>query len=84
MYAPIYTIYKLPLKSLPYYEYFGNFRRLSFYRNTLNVFDKLNAPQVEFISRKRIDGWFSNTEFREVRIDHYKNVSWRASGVKNG
>ncbi|MDD5680762.1 MAG: class I SAM-dependent methyltransferase [Candidatus Omnitrophica bacterium] len=81
MYIPVHTIYRLPLKFLPYYEYFGNFRQLSFYRNTLNVFDKLNAPQVEFIDRDRVERWFDKREFSGVAISAYKGVSWRGSGI---
>lgn len=81
LYIPIYTIYLLPLKGLPFYEYFQNFRRMTFYRNTLNVFDKLNAPQVDFISKERIDKWFSS-DFTNVHINPYKGVSWSASGIK--
>jgi SAM-dependent methyltransferase len=84
MYAPIHTLYRLPLTFLPYYEYFENFRRLSFYRNTLNVFDKLNAPQVQFINRKRIEGWFDSTAFSKVTISPYKGVSWTGVGVVAG
>ncbi|MEQ1830521.1 MAG: class I SAM-dependent methyltransferase [Pirellula sp.] len=82
LYLPIYTIYLLPLRFLPFYEYFQNFRKLSFYRNTLNVFDKLNAPQVDFICRKRIEGWFAPDKYRDVHISPYKGVSWRGSGIK--
>lgn len=82
MYIPIYSVYKLPLRFLPYYDYFGNFRKLSFNRNNLNVFDKLNAPQVEFISRERVSSWFNYDEFKNVHISLYKGVSWRASGTK--
>ena len=82
MYSPIYTIYLLPLTFLPFYEYFQNFRKLSFYRNTLNVFDKLNAPQVDFISHERIRSWFPENEFTNIHISPYKGVSWRGSGTK--
>lgn len=82
MYIPIYTMYFLPLNFLPFYEYFQNFRKLTFYRNTLNVFDKLNAPQVDFISRERIGKWFNENEFSDIYISPYKGVSWRGSAVK--
>jgi len=82
LYPFVYTIYLLPLRFLPYYEYFGNFRKLTFYRNTLNVFDKLNAPQVDFISYERIKKWFSESEYEQISITPYKGVSWRGSGVK--
>ncbi|MBX3175899.1 MAG: class I SAM-dependent methyltransferase [Candidatus Hydrogenedentes bacterium] len=81
LYLPIYSLYLFPLQMLPYYEYFSNFRRLSFERNVLNVFDKLNAPQVEFISESRVRGWFPPEKFRNVHISSYKGVSWRASGI---
>ena len=82
LYIPVYTIYKLPLKFLPFYEYFDNFRKMSFERNTLNVFDKLNAPQVDFISKSRISKWFGNGEYYDVHINAYKGVSWSGSGTK--
>ena len=82
MYIPIYSIYMIPLKFLPYYEYFGNFRKMSFARNTLNVFDKLNAPQVDFISRKRIRSWFNSDVFEDIYLSMYKGVSWRGTGTK--
>lgn len=82
MYLPVYTLYLLPFRSLPFYEYFGNFRKLSFERNTLNVFDKLNAPQVDFISRERAGRWFDPSQFRDISIRPYKGVSWSASGTK--
>jgi len=84
MYLSVYSLYKLPLKILPYYEYFGNFRKLSFKRNVLNVFDKLNAPQVQFISRERIAKWVSAAEFEDIHISSYKGVSWRVSGKMHG
>jgi SAM-dependent methyltransferase len=82
LYPVVYTIYLLPLSFLPYYEYFGNFRKLTFYRNTLNVFDKLNAPQVDFISYQRIKSWFPETEYTDIHISSYKGVSWRGSAIK--
>ncbi len=81
MYIPVYTIYRLPLFFLPYFSYFENFRKLSFERNLLNVFDKLNAPQVDFIDKTRVEHWFSDEQFSDVYIDHYRGVSWRASGT---
>lgn len=81
LYVPVHSLYRLPLRRLPYYEYFQNFRRLSLRRNTLNVFDKLNAPQTDFISRERVERWFARSEFDDVSITPYKGVSWRASGT---
>ena len=82
MYIPIFSVYFLPLSFLPYYQYFRNFRKLSFYRNTLNVFDKLNAPQVHFIDESQANSWLPNREFDNITITSYKNVSWRISGTK--
>jgi SAM-dependent methyltransferase len=82
MYLPIYSLYLLPLHFLPFYEYFENFRKLSFQRNVLNVFDKLNAPQVQFISKSRAISWLSPEQFSSVTISPYSGVSWRISGIK--
>lgn len=78
---PVWTLYLLPLPALPYYQYFQNWRRLSYRRNHLNVFDKLNAPQTQFITRERIGQWFSPAIFTDVHISGYKGVSWRGSGT---
>ncbi len=79
MVAPVYSVYFLPLSFLPYYEYFGNFRRLSFDRNVLNVFDKLNAPQVQLISKERAQRWLRFAPFEETHLSPYRAVSWRVS-----
>jgi SAM-dependent methyltransferase len=82
LYLPVYTLYRLPLPFLPYYQYFGNFRRLGFARNTLNVFDKLNAPQVQLISQRRARSWFDPARFEDLHLSRYVGVSWRASGTR--
>jgi SAM-dependent methyltransferase len=79
--VPVYTVYRLPLRFLPFWEYFQNWRRLPFHRNALNVFDKLNAPQTQFISRAQVEAWFSVAEFTDVHVSSYVGVSWRASGT---
>jgi SAM-dependent methyltransferase len=84
LYIPIYTIYLLPLKFLPFYEYFQNWRTLGYQRNLLNVFDKLNAPQTWFISEAQIKSWFDDQNFENVHISPYKGISWRGSGTKKG
>lgn len=82
LYLPVYTLYLLPFPFLPYYTYFQNFRKLSFARNDLNVFDKLNAPQTHFIRRERIQRWFDENGFTDIHISPYRGVSWRGSGTK--
>ncbi|HOW28068.1 MAG TPA: class I SAM-dependent methyltransferase [Elusimicrobiota bacterium] len=82
LYPPVYSVYLLPLRFLPYYDYFANFRRLGYRRNMLNVFDKLNAPQTHFISESRIRGWFSADLFEDVHVSPYVGVSWRGSGTR--
>jgi SAM-dependent methyltransferase len=64
LYPTIYTIYRIPaLRFLPYFDYFETFRRMTFERNLLNVFDKLNAPQTHFTTRQKCSEGF-NREFR--------------------
>lgn len=82
LYIPIYSLYLLPLKFLPFYDYFKNFRVLGFGMNSLNVFDKLNAPQTHFMKKQAIERWLNPKEFSDVHVSHYKGVSWRASGTK--
>ncbi len=82
VYVPVYTVYLLPLTFLPYYQYFQNWRRLSYMRNFLNVFDKLNAPQTWFITEEQVKRWFSPDMFSGVHVSPYRGVSWRASGTR--
>ncbi len=84
MYLPIFTIYLLPLRFLPFYDYFNNFRHLTLKRNVLNVFDKLNAPQTHFIKHGTVEQWFDPAEFTDTHISSYVGVSWRASGTYKG
>ena len=81
LYPVVHTVYRLPLGFLPYHSYFENFRRLAFERNVLNVFDKLNAPQVQFISRERAEGWRSLAAFASYVVTPYRGVSWRVTGI---
>ncbi len=80
LYAPVHTVYRLPLRWLPYHAYFENFRRLSFRRNLLNSFDKLNAPQTTFLRHAEVEAWFPPERFGDVHISPHRGVSWRASG----
>jgi SAM-dependent methyltransferase len=85
MYPVVNTVYRIPaLGFLPYYEYFGNFRRLTFSRNVLNVFDKLNAPQTRFTTRAKCNEWFNAQRFEpaSVSIRPYRGVSYSLSGIK--
>ncbi|MBF0358196.1 MAG: methyltransferase domain-containing protein [Magnetococcales bacterium] len=85
VYIPVHTIYRLGFFSfLPYYDYFKNFRKLSFNRNNLNVFDKLNAPQTRFTTRQKCDEWFSPDLFNKesISILPYAGVSYSLVGIK--
>lgn len=85
LYPVVYTVYMLPfLRFLPYFEYFANFRRLSFARNLLNIFDKLNAPQVRFTSLSKSHEWFSADRFdaSTISIRRYVGVSYSLTGTK--
>ncbi len=77
LYVQVYSIYLLPI-NLPYKEYFKLFRKQSFANNRLNVFDKLNAPIIHWITQEEVRDWFKNLE--EVHISDYNGISWRASG----
>ena len=77
LYPFVYSIYLLPLfRFLPFYEYFQMFRTLPFRYNALNVFDKLNAPETEFISRERCSRWLSSD-----RLDPGSTLIRRHLGV---
>jgi SAM-dependent methyltransferase len=85
LYPIVFGPYRIQaLRGLPYFEYFANFRRLSFERNVLNVFDKLNAPQTRFTTRATCSRWFNPSDFeaRSISIRPYAGVSYSLSGVK--
>ena len=71
---------------LPYFEYLRNFRRMSFRRNLLNVFDKLNAPQTQFIDRARCAAWLDSQRFEpdSISIRRYAGVSYSLNAVRRG
>jgi len=83
LYPLVYSIYRLPLRGLPFFDYFRSWRRLSFVRNRTNVFDKLNAPTTHFIKRSEIDGWFAGTPFSQVRVSDWCRLSWRICATKS-
>lgn len=76
----VHTVYRLPLKFLPYWSYFENYRRMVFRRNTLNIYDKLNAPQQHFIPEATMREWFNERDFDDIHISLFMGVSWRGSG----
>ena len=78
----VQTVYRLPLKFLPFWAYFANARRLGFRRTAINIFDKLNAPQTDFISLARAQSWFSVERFNDVSLRHYCGVSYSMVGTK--
>lgn len=85
LYSLVYSVYLVPLFSfLPYFEYFKNFRKLSFKRNSLNVFDKLNAPQTIFTTKQKCYEWFNEDRFEKnsISIRVYAGVSYSISGTK--
>jgi SAM-dependent methyltransferase len=82
LYPVVYTIYKLPITGLPFYDYFRSWRRLSFIRNCTNVFDKLNAPTTHFIKRTDIDRWFAGTPFSDICVSDWCRLSWRICATK--
>jgi SAM-dependent methyltransferase len=85
MYPIVHTVYRLPfLQWLPYYDYFRSFRTLSFRRNMLNIFDKLNAPQTRFTTYAKCREWFNAQRFdaASISIRHHDGVSYSLSGIK--
>src|SRR5215510_9554637 len=81
---PRFTRYGYRCGSCLFRNIFPQLTRLLFERNVLNVVFKLNAPQVQFISRERAQVWFDAKEFDDVRIDPYCGVSGRVTGRKKG
>jgi SAM-dependent methyltransferase len=85
LYIPVHTVYRIAgFRFLPYFDYFKKFRELSFMRNVLNVFDKLNAPQTQFITRTRCREWFNEQRFEpaSISIRHHVGVSYSLVATK--
>ena len=79
LYPAVHTVYRIEaLRFLPYFEYFRNFRRLSFDRNRLNIFDKLNAPQTRFTTATTCRRWLDPRRFdpASLSIRRYAGVSY--------
>lgn len=77
LYLPVYSIYLLHI-NLPYKKYFKLFRKQSFAHNRMNVFDKLNAPIIHWITEEEVRDWFKKLE--DIHLSDYNGISWRASG----
>ncbi|OGT34784.1 MAG: hypothetical protein A3F11_05680 [Gammaproteobacteria bacterium RIFCSPHIGHO2_12_FULL_37_14] len=58
---------------LHFFEYFQNLRKLSFYRNLLKVFDRLNVPQTIFFDQKTVTNFVS--DLSDAKVLPYKGVS---------
>lgn len=83
LYLLIWSVYRFDsMHFLPYFEYLNGIKRLSFYTNVFNIFDKLNYPQIHFISLEQCKKWMNENEFEDIYIDSYKGISWRLSGIK--
>ena len=78
VYMFVYTLYRLPLRFLPFYEYFENWRKMTYLRNHQNVFDHMNSPVDAYIPRSQVASWMEGLE--DVSITPYVGISWRASG----
>lgn len=79
LYFAVWTIYFIPAK-MPYMEYLKKFRKHSYLRNFMNVFDKLNAPLTHWITKEEVESWFSGLD--GVSIKHYNGISWSGFGIK--
>ncbi len=84
VYPLVYTVYFLPLRFLPYYEYFANSRRMTPRRNMLNILDKLNAPQTHFTTLETAKRWMNSERFEpdSISVRPYVGVSYSLVGVK--
>jgi SAM-dependent methyltransferase len=78
----IHTIYRLPLRLLPLYEYLTRSRTLTPRKVAGNVFDKLNAPHTDFIARRRIESWLARADVTDAYLAPHLGVSWRAAVTK--
>ena len=79
-YNPLYMI--KALRFLPYYDYFVFWRKYSYSRNYMNVYDKLNAPTTHWIAEPMIRAWAS--QLKDPKFSSFNGVSWRLSGRKGG
>lgn len=83
LYPLVWSVYLLPLRPLlPFYDYLAIYRKLPFKKNVQNIFDKLIAPQTEFIKEDEVRKWFNPQEFDNIHISFYRGISWRCSGTK--
>jgi SAM-dependent methyltransferase len=78
----VHTLYRLPLRALPMYEYLRRSQRLTMRKVAGNVFDKLNAPHTDFIRRERIESWLSHASLKQTHLSAHLGVSWRASATR--
>ena len=86
MYPVVHTLYRLPIANqLPYYKFFFDFRKLWWRKNLLDTYDKLNAPQQHFLTRKICDTWMTGKRFAQhsISVRHHLGVCWSMYGIKS-
>lgn len=69
-------------KNFPYFKYFQYARKMTFRRNALNIYDKLNCHQQHFISKEELENWYNKNNYKDIKISNFLGTSWRVSGRK--
>jgi SAM-dependent methyltransferase len=82
MLATMHTVYRLPFRFLPFYDYLARHRELTVRKTVGDVFDKLNAPHTDFIARSRIERWLATEGLTDVYLSAHLGVSWRGSATR--
>ncbi len=86
LYPIVHTLYRLPIANkLPYYQFFFSFRKFEWRRNLLDTYDKLSAPQQQFLTRQVCDSWMTSERFEapSISIRHHLGVCWSLVGIKS-
>ena len=86
LYPIVHTLYQLPIANkLPYYQFFFSFQKFEWRRNIRDSYDKLNAPQQQYLTRQMCDSWMTSERFEaaSTSIRHHLVVCWDLVGIKS-
>jgi SAM-dependent methyltransferase len=66
---------------LPLHNYLRFQGQFGFRYLWLTVFDKLAAPEVHYVTKADLGGWFAASHLGDVTISFRNDTGWRASGT---
>lgn len=76
-----HTVYRLPWRSLPLFEYLRYIRSWPIGQMREMVFDQLLSPMTHYLRREELIQWFKVSQFNRYEVTPLNGMSWKAYGI---